>query len=316
VAAAYAAEVRPLLEAPVHARASGYVRRWMVDIGGQVAAGQLLAEIDAPEVAQELARARAELAQAEAAVALAKATAERWADLLKSQAVSRQEAAERQADQQVKTAAAEASRANVRRLEELQGFTRVTAPFAGVVTARRVDVGELVTANGARELFRVAQTGRLRVFVRLPQTVAPGIAVGQEATLAVPEHPGRTFAARVVRTAGTLDATSRTLLVELEVDNAKGEILAGSFAQVRFTGTLAPATLTLPSNALLFRSEGQQVGVVGADGRVSLRTIRLGRDFGPTVEVLGGVGASDQVINNPPDSLVDGMLVRVMDGSR
>lgn len=316
VAAAYAAEVRPQLEAPVHARASGYVRRWLVDIGGLVAAGQLLAEIDAPEVAQELARARAELAQAEAAVALAKATAERWADLLKSQAVSRQEAAERQADQQVKTAAAEASRANVRRLEELQGFTRVTAPFAGVVTSRRVDVGELVTANGTRELFRVAQTGRLRVFVRVPQTVAPGIAAGQEATLAVPEHPGRTFAARVVRTAGTLDATSRTLLVELEVDNAKGEILAGSFAQVRFTATLAPATLTLPSNALLFRSEGQQVGVVGADGRVSLRTIRLGRDFGPTVEVLGGVVASDQVINNPPDSLVDGMLVRVMDGAR
>lgn len=313
---AYAAEVRPQLEAPIYARANGYVRRWLVDIGGMVEAGQLLAEIDAPEVTQELARARAELAQAEAGVALARATADRWAELLRSQAVSRQEAAERQADQQVKAAAAEASRANVRRLEELQGFTRVTAPFAGVVTARRVDVGELVSANGTRELFRVAQTGRLRVFVRVPQTVAPGIAPGQDAALSVPEHPGRAFPARVVRTAGALEAASRTLLTELEVDNAGGKILAGSFAQVRFTGSSLAVPLTLPANALLFRSEGQQVGVVGADGKVSLRTITLGRDFGPTVEVLGGVGASDQVINNPPDSLVDGMQVRVMGGAR
>ena len=310
--AAYAAEVRPWLEAPIHARANGYVRRWLVDIGGAGEAGQLLAEIDAPELTQELARARAEVAQAEAAVALARATAERWAELLRSQAVSRQEAAERQADQQVKSAAAEGARANVRRLEELQRFTRVTAPFAGVVTARRIDVGELVPANGTRELFRVAQTGRLRVFVRVPQTVAPGIAVGQEAALSVPEHPGRAFPARVVRTAGALDAASRTLLTELEVDNAKGEILAGSFAQVRLAGNGVTVPLTLPSNALLFRSEGQQVGVVGADGRVTLRTLTLGRDFGPTVEILGGVGPGDQVINNPPDSLVEGMQVRVM----
>ena len=308
---AFAAEVRPLLESPIHARAAGYLRRWLVDIGGRVEAGQLLAEIDSPEVAQELERARAELAHAGAAQTLARATTERWEKLLAAGTASQQEAAEKRADLELKTAQVAAAAANVRRLEELQSFQRVTAPFAGVVTARRVDVGELVNPGAGRELFRLAQSGTLRVFVRLPQAFARAVAAGQDAEFLLPEAPGRVFPAKVVRTAGAIDPASRTLLTELEVDNARGEILAGSFGQVRFNHARVDAALTLPATTLLYRSAGPQVGVVGANGAVAVRSVTLGRDFGSTVEVLGGVSASDQVIINPPDALADGMQVRV-----
>lgn len=307
----YAAEVKAFMEVPLYARANGYVKRWLADLGADVAAGQLLAEIEAPELGQELARARADLAQGEAALALATATAARWAGLLQSKAVSQQEAAEKQADLAVKRAALDGARANVQRLEELHSFLRVTAPFAGRITARRLDVGELVAATGGKELFRLAQTRTLRVFVRVPQTVARGAAPGVVAELTVPEIPGRTFPAKVVRSAGAIDAASRTLLTELEVDNPAGEILAGSYAQVRFPAAKAEATLTLPSNCLLFRAEGLQVVVVGADGKVTLKTITSGRDFGATVEILGGVGPADRVIINPPDSITNGAEVRV-----
>lgn len=305
------AEVRPLLEAPIYARASGYLKRWHVDIGGTVESGQLLAEIDAPELIQELTRARAELAQADATLTLARATATRWAELLRESSVSAQEAAEKQSDLALKTANVDAVRANVHRLEELQSFLRVTAPFAGVITARRTDVGELVNATGGRELFRLAQSRTLRVFVRVPQTAARAVSVGQAAELSLPDLPGRTFPLNVVRTAGTLDPATRTLLTELEADNAKGEILAGSYAQVRFTAAKSDAVLTLPSTTLLFRAEGPQVGIVGADGKANLRTVSLGRDFGPTMEILSGVSPSDRVIINPSDSLVSGTLVRL-----
>ena len=308
---AFAAEVRPLLESPIHARAAGYLRRWMFDIGGRVEAGQLLAEIESPEVAQELERARAELAHAGAAQTLARTTTERWEKLLAAGTASQQEAAEKRADLELKTAQVAAAAANVRRLEELQSFQRVTAPFAGVITARRVDVGELVNPGSGRELFRLAQSGTLRVFVRLPQSLARAVAVGQEAEFLLPETPGRVIPAKVVRTAGAIDPASRTLLTELEVDNARGEILAGSFGQVRFNHARVDAALTLPATTLLYRSAGPQVGVVGANGAVAVRSVTLGRDFGSTLEVLGGVSASDQVIINPPDALADGMQVRV-----
>ncbi len=308
---AFAAEVKPLLEAPIYARASGYLKRWVVDLGGKVEAGQLLAEIDSPELNQELARARAELAQAEAAFALSRATAARWADLLKESSVSAHEAEEKQSDLALRTATVDAVRANLRRLEELQSFVRVTAPFAGVITARKTDVGELVSATAGKELFRLAQSGTLRVFVRVPQTATRAVTVGQSAELTLPELPGRIFPVKVVRTAGTLDPASRTLLTELEADNAKGEILAGSYAQVRFPNAKADAALTLPSTTLLFRAEGPQVGVVGADGKVTLRGVTLGRDFGATMEVLAGVSPADRVIINPSDSLVNGAMVRV-----
>jgi len=310
------AEIKAFTEAPVHARANGYLKRRLVDIGAAVEAGQLLAEIDTPELDQELARTRAELAQADAALGLARITAARWAELLKTASVSEQEAAEKQADLALKSATVEAGRANVRRLEELQSFARVTAPFAGVITARNIDLGDLISANSGRELFRLAQTSTLRVFVRVPQTAARSIAIGLTAELTLPELPGRVFAAKVARTAGAMEPGSRTLLTELEVDNAQGEILAGSYAQVRFRELKQEAALTLPANTLIFRAEGPQVGVVKGDGRVELRRVEVGRDFGPTIEIIEGISLGDQVILNPADSLVSGVTVRLAEPAR
>jgi RND family efflux transporter MFP subunit len=309
-------EIKALVEAPIYARANGYLKRWLVDLGANVAAGQLLAEIDAPELNQELARARAQLAQAEAALGLARITAARWAELVKTDSVSEQEAAEKQSDLALKAATVEAARAEVHRLEELQSFTRVTAPFAGTITLRQTDVGQLISAASGKELFRLAQTGTLRVYVRVPQSAARGVAPGQRAELTIPEIPGKVFPAKVVRTAGAMDAQSRTLLTELEVDNSRGSILSGSYAQVRFTEAKLDDTLMLPSNALLFRAEGPQVGVVLAGGKVELRSVKLGRDFGPTIEVLDGVQPSDRVILNPSDSLVSGTTVEVAESAK
>ena len=197
------------------------------------------------------------------------------------------------------------------RLEDLQSFERVVAPFSGAITARGTDIGQLVTASSGNELFRLAQTATLRVFVRVPQAFARGISPGQMAELTIPEMPSRVFPAKVVRTSGAMSADSRTLLVELEVDNSRGEVLAGTYVQVRLTEAKLDPALTLPSNTLLFRSEGPQVGLVGADGKVELRRIALGRDFGPTIEILEGLTPTDKVILNPPDSLVGGTTVRV-----
>ena len=226
------AEVRPYVEAPIYARASGYVTHWLVDIGAKVKTGQLLAVIDTPELDQELAAAKAGLVQAEAALALAKVTADRWAELLKTSSVSEQENAEKAADLQLKQANLDAAKATVQRFEDLKAFCRVTAPFAGTITARDIDIGDLISSG--KELFRLSDTHTLRVFVRVPQSGTPGLFVGADGDIIIPEMPGRKFAAKVVRTAGTIDTSSRTLLVELDVDNAKNEILAGSYAQVSF----------------------------------------------------------------------------------
>ena len=307
----FSGEVKPLSEAAIYARASGYVRRWLVDIGARVEQGQLLAELDTPELDRDLAQGRAELAQSEAALALAETTAKRWTEMRAAKTVSPQETDEKLADLALKKATVEAARAKVQRLEETLHFNKITAPFAGTVTMRTLDVGQLVTIGAGRELFRVAQADKLRIFVRVPQNYARAVTVGQTAELVFTEIPGRTFEAKVVRTAGTLDAASRTLLTELEVDNAKDELLAGSYVQVRFKDAKLDAVLSIPANALLFRNEGTMVGVVGADNRVALRKVAMGRDFGPTVEIIEGVTASDRVILNPPDSLVDGSVVRV-----
>jgi RND family efflux transporter MFP subunit len=305
------AEVKPWVEASIYARASGYLKSWLVDLGARVEAGQLLAEIATPELDQELDRARHDLAQVEATLALSKATADRYTELVKTASVSEQETAEKLADFTLKTAMGESARSNVRRLEQLQSFARVTAPFPGTITARQTDVGDLIAAGGAKELFRLAQTDKLRVSVRVPQTRALAIAPGQSAELLIPELPNRVFTAVVARTAGAISTDSRTLLVELEVDNVRGEILAGSFAQVKLAENKGAAPLTLPGNAFLFRAEGPQVGVVLPDGKVELRNVKLGRDFGQTVELVAGVTAADRVILNPSDSLVSGTLVRV-----
>ena len=304
-------EMKPLIEATIYARASGYVKRWLVDIGTAVEEGQLLAELDTPELNQELAQTKAQLAQAEAALALAKTSADRWAELLKTASVSAQEAAEKEADYKLKTATVEAARANLHRLEELQAFARVTAPFAGIITARRIDVGDLIAAGSNKELFHLIQTRTLRVYVRVPQPLARNIAAGQAAEVTIPELPGRVFPAKIIRTSGAMATDSRTLLTELEVDNAKAELLAGSYAQVRFLDAKLDAALTLPSTTVIFRAEGTQVGVVKTDDTVELRPIKIGRDFGPVVEILSGVQPADRVILNPADSLINGAVVRV-----
>jgi RND family efflux transporter MFP subunit len=305
------AEVKPFLDAPIYSRSTGYLTNWFVDIGGTVKQGDLLAEIDAPDLRQELVRARAELVQAQAALALSQITADRWAELLKTASVSEQEAAEKKADFALKSANVAAARATVKRLEELQSFSHVKAPFSGTITARGTDIGQLIVGGSGKELFHLTQTSTLRVYVHVPQMMARSVAPGQMAELTVPEIPGRVFQAKVVRTSGAMSADSRTLLVELDVDNAKNEILAGTFAQVRFPDVTTEPSLTLPSNTLLFHAEGPQVGVVKADGTVELRAVTLGRDFGSVVEILNGIGPNDRVILNPADSLVSGTVVQV-----
>lgn len=304
-------ELKPQAEAAIHARANGYVKSWSADIGDTVKEGQIIAELETPEIDHELAEARAELNQATAAQALAKTTGDRYAHLRAGHGVSDQEVEEKLADVKLKDAAAEAANAKVERLENLTSFGKIKAPFAGTITARKIDVGQLVNSGSGLELFHITQTARLRVFVRVPQSYAPSITVNQTAALTLSEKPGVKIDARIVRTAGSIDPASRTLLTELEVDNKDGKLLSGSYAQVLLTGARTDPAITVPSNALLFRAEGPQVGIVHADGKVELRSVQPGRDFGPITEILGGVTPEDQVILNPADSLVTGLTVRI-----
>jgi RND family efflux transporter MFP subunit len=310
------AEIKPLNEAVIYARANGYLKRLVVDLGDRVKAGQLLAEIDTPELDHELERAKALLEQAQAAVGLAKATSERWTDLSKTASVSDQETAEKQADFKLKTATTDSARAEVRRLEKIKGFAKVAAPFNGIVTVRKVNVGDLIVAGGTRELFQISQTEKLRVFVQVPQTMARSINVGQSADLRIAELSGRTFKAKVVRTAGAISPDSRTLLVELEADNPKNEILAGGFAQVSFPEATQPSALTVPANTIMFKSDGTKVGIVLADNRVELRKVKLGRDFGQTIQILEGLSGEDRVILNPPESIAAGTVVVITEPSK
>ena len=306
------AEVRPWLEASIYARVSGYLKTWLVDIGGHVKEGQVLAEIDTPELDQQLEQARAQLVLAEANLKLAKTTDDRWQALVKRAAVSEQEAAEKSAARAVAAANVQANQANVRRLEELQSFQRVIAPFAGTVTLRNVDIGDLIVAgSGGKQLFHMAQTGKLRVYVRVPEPDAPGVSPGQSAELMISQVPGRVFPVKVITTSEAVSPVSRTLQVELQADNSQGLILPGSYAQVRLSDMKPNPSLVLPSNTILFRAQGLQVGVVGTNNTVELRQVQIGRDFGQTVEILSGVTPADHVIINPSDSLVNGTVVRV-----
>jgi membrane fusion protein (multidrug efflux system) len=305
-------ELKPDMEASISARVSGYVRKWHVDLGDRVKAGQLLAELDIPELDKELTRARAQLALAGAARELAETTAKRWRELLASRTASAQDADEKDADLRLKEAAQAAARAEVQRLEEISGFARITAPFEGTVTQRKLEVGQLVEAGTGRELFRLADTTKLRVFVRVPQSYAPSIRAGLAARVVLPELHGQEFEAHVVRTAGAMDAGSRTLLTELEIDNGQGRLFAGSYVQVRILEAQEEHPLTVPAHALMFRSGGSKVAAVDGSNRVSLRPVSLGRDFGHAVEILSGVGAEDRVIVNPYDSLNDGSVVEVI----
>lgn len=305
------AEVTPFIQASIHARASGYLKGWFVDIGDTVTNGQLLAIIETPELAQQIAQAKAQVDQAAASLAIAKTTASRWADLVKSASVSDQDNAEKQADFALAQANLEAAQANLRRLEDLKSYDLVTAPFAGTITVRHTDIGNLISADSGPELFDLAQTDPLRVYVRVPQPLVHSIMPGQTAALLFQEAQGKTYEAKVTRTAGAVDQSSRTLQVELQVANPKNEILAGSYAQVRFNESASADVLTISDNALIFRAEGMQLALVDSDNKVHLRSVTLGRDFGNTIEILSGLEATDRVINNPPDSIAEGQTVEI-----
>jgi RND family efflux transporter MFP subunit len=303
-------------EAPIYARTSGYLERWLVDIGAPVKSGQLLAVIESPEVDQQLRQAQADLALAEANEKIAQVTAERWVHLRASDSVSKQEADEKVSAAQASAAQVQAARANVSRLRDLEGFERIVAPFDGVITARDTDIGQLINAGSGTgpELFRIADMHRLRLYVRVPQSDAAAIRAGLTAKLRFPDRPGRTYAARVDTTSSAIDTATRTLMVELIVDNRNGELLPGAYTEVHFElpANAAGESFELPANVLLFRGDGLHVATVGAHDRVVMKAVTIGRDFGSAIEIVAGLSASDEVILSPPDSLTDGAVVRVV----
>jgi len=305
--------VQAFYEAPIYARTSGYLKIWHTDIGTPVRKGELLAEIDTPEVDQELRQAQADLATAAANYELARTTNQRWQGLLATESVSQQDADQRAGDAAAKAAARQSAAANVARLQELESFKRVLAPFDGIVTQRNTDVGALINAgqNPGNALFRVADLHRLRIYVSVPQPYASAIHPGLTAGLVFADHPGKRYEAAVANTSHALDASSRTLQVELQIDNAKGELLPGSYAQVYFTLSGADNTLRIPVNTVLFRTDGLRVAVLDGEYRVHLKNITQGRDFGTEIEVLSGVTPDDVLVANPPDSLTDGAQVRI-----
>ncbi len=309
--------VQAYFDAPIYARVPGYLKRWYFDIGAQVKAGDLLAEIETPELDQQLRQAQADLATTVAKEKLAQITAKRWSGMLASESVSKQEADEKSGDYEAKMATTAAARANVQRLQALSSFKRIVAPFDGVVTARKTDIGDLINAGSSSgaELFRVADMHKLRVYVQVPQTYSDQVANGMTAQLHFPEKPGRSYPATVVGTSQSISEASRSLLVQLEADNADGKLTSGSYADVHFNLPSTPGVLQLPVTALLFRQHGMKVATLGEDGKVTLKNIQIGRDMGTRVEVVAGLDASDRVIDSPPDWIAQGDHVRTEGGA-
>jgi RND family efflux transporter MFP subunit len=304
-------------DTPIYARTNGYLKRWYVDIGAHVKQGQLLAEIDTPEVDQQLEQARADLKNAQANAQLAQITAVRWQNLLKTSSVSKQETDQAVSDLSARQASVDSMTANVHRLEQLQSFEKVYAPFAGVITARNTDIGALINAGAGgapQELFHMAAVNRLRVYVAVPEVDSQAAQTGAKATLTLDEFPGETFQGTIVRDSDSIDYASRTLNVEVDVDNAQDRIKTGAYAFVHLKNAQpsqpSSHSLTIPANTLLFRSEGLRVGVI-RNGHAELVPITIGRDFGATVEVVSGLQPTDQVIVNPSDSLTSGNRVQV-----
>jgi RND family efflux transporter MFP subunit len=301
-------------DTPIYARTSGYVKRWYVDIGARVKKGQLLVTIETPELDQQLQQVRADLENAEANLQLATTTAARWQHLLETDSVSHQETDQAVSDLHSKQALVNSGKANVERLERLQAFERVTAPFDGVVTARNTDIGALVQAgdnSGPKELFHMAAIQTLRVYVAVPEIYAALVKNGEQAKLTLDAFPSEMLTGTIVRNADAIDATSRTLNIEVDVPNPNGRLLPGAYAFVHLRVPPHAGSVTVPSNALLFRAEGLRVGIVRS-GHVELTPIVIGQDYGSTVEVISGLSARDTVIVNPSDSLADGAAVQLV----
>jgi RND family efflux transporter MFP subunit len=302
------------VESPIYARTNGYLKKWYRDIGGRVRQGELLADIDTPEVDQQLSQARADLETSKANANLSRITATRYEELIKTDGVSKQEVDNAQGDYAAKQAIVASSQANVRRLEELESFKHIYAPFSGVITRRNVDIGTLVNAgNGgsSQQLFFLAQTDPIRVYVNVPESAAPSIHSGLAANLELTQFPGRKFQGKVVRTAEAIDPVSRTLLTEVDVPNKTGELLPGGYAQVHLAVKVSGERLQVPVNALLFRSEGLRAIVVDSNHQIHLQPLTIGRDYGISLEVLQGLRATDWIVLNPPDSLDEGQHVNV-----
>lgn len=312
------AQLQAYVESPIYARTNGYLVHWYKDIGGHVNKGDLLADIDTPEVDQELSQAKAAREQIAAQLELAKTSAERWINLRKSDSVSQQEADQEVNAYKQSQANLAAAEANVHRLQDMESFKRVYAPFSGVITQRTTDVGALISAGstGQKGLFNLAQVDPLRVYVNVPQTYSPSIRVGMPAYIQLEEYPTQKFTGKVVRTADAIDPATRTLLTEVDVQNRDGRLLPGAYAQVHFAVPVSTIRITVPVNALLFRAEGPRVAVVGPDDKIKLKTVIIGRDFGSSLEILGGLEATDRIVVNPADSLEDGEQVRVKESGQ
>ena len=312
-------DMQPYIDAPIFARTSGYLKKWYADIGAEVKSGQLLAEIDSPEVDQQLQQARADQATAEANLNLASITATRYKDLLKTDSVSQQDVDNATGNFDARRTASESARSNVKRLEELQSFEKVYAPFDGMITARNTDIGALIDSGSSggtsRELFHIAAVNRLRVYVNVPQLESPQIRPGLRAELALTEFPGKRFEGTVVRTSGAIDNSTRTLLTEVDVENPGHLLKPGGYVEVHLKLPSPVNTFTLPVNATIFKSAGLQVAVVKNGKTISLVPIIPGRDFGTEIEIAAGLKADDLVVLNPSDSLIDGATVRVADAA-
>jgi RND family efflux transporter MFP subunit len=300
-------------DAPLYARTSGYLRHWYFDIGAHVQKGQLLAEIETPEVDQQLRQAQAEQDNAQANLNIAKITATRWQDLVSTGSVSQQETDQAVSNLSAVKATAESSAANVRRLQELQSFEKIYAPFDGIITARNTDIGALIDAGAStqpRELFHIAAIRRLRLYVSIPEVYSRAARSGAPATLTLDEFPGQTFRGTLVRNANSIDVASRTLLVEVDVDNPTGQLLPGAYVFVHLKLPDETRSVTIPSNTLIFRKEGLQVGLV-RNGKAELVSVKIGRDYGNTVEIVSGLQPTDAIIVDPSDSLVTGLPARL-----
>jgi len=302
------------VNAPIYARVPGYLHAWYADIGTHVKTGQLLGLIDTPDLDQQLLQAKADLQNAQANEKLAASTAKRWTEMLKQDSVSQQDTDEKTSDFTAKQASVAAAQANVNRLEALESFKRITAPFDGIVTARKTDIGDLIDAGGGdgHELFTVSDARQLRVYVSVPQSDAAAIKPGMTATLTVPERPGMKFDAKLVDTDDSITPSSGTLLVQLEVDNQNGMLIPGEYTEVHFAMPTNPHSLLIPASSLIFRQSGLQVAVVGKDNHAILKPVTIATDLGTQVEIGSGLDANDPVIDNPPDSIATGDAVRLV----